>query len=269
MAGTTVNPAQTLADSAANRPKITVAVPSLNQGKFLEQALESIAGQGLSVEIMLADGDSSDSTRTVIERWRDRLAWSRSAPDNGQAAAINEAVGHGTAPYVCWLNADDTYLPHGLRVLADYLDRHPEAPAVYGRVWNTDEQGRPTKPYWTSIFSEWRLARYCFISQPGTLIRREVWASVGGVDEGLHLAMDYDLWWKILRRFGPMAYVPEFVATNRVHGRTKTSSQRREHYLEAMKTVKRHTGHVPLKWYMAWPWAVWIRSWLAPQRHEH
>lgn len=269
MAGTAADSAQNSGDLIATTPKITVAVPSLNQGVFLEQALASIAKQDMPVEIMLADGGSTDDTPGVIERWRDKLAWLRSGSDNGQAAAINEAIGQGTAPYVCWLNADDTYLPNGLAMLADFLDKHPDVPAVYGRVWNTDEQGRPITPYWTSPFSEWRLAQYCFISQPGTLIRREVWESVGGVDEGLHLAMDYDLWWKILRRYGPMAYVPEFVATNRVHGRTKTSSQRREHYLEAMKTVKRYTGHVPLKWYLAWPWAVWIRSWLAPQRHEH
>jgi len=246
-------------------PRITVAVPSLNQGKFLEQALDSIAKQGLPVEIMLADAGSTDGTPDVIERWQGRLRWSRSAPDNGQASAINEAVAQGVAPYVCWLNADDTYLPHGLQTLADYLDQHPEVPAVYGRVWNTDERGQPIKPYWTSAFSEWRLAQYCFISQPGTLIRREAWEAVGGLDDSLHLAMDYDLWWKILRRFGPLAYVPEFVATNRVHNRTKTASRRREHYLEAMQTVKRYIGHVPLKWYLAWPWAVWLRSMWAPQ----
>lgn len=268
MADTTASPAQVSSSSAATAPRITVAVPSLNQGKFLEQALASIAQQGLQVEIMLADGGSTDETPDIIERWRGKLAWSRSGPDKGQAAAINEAIAQGAAPYVCWLNADDIYLPHGLEMLAEYLDRHPEVPAAYGRVWNTDEQGRPTTPYWTSPFSEWRLAQYCFISQPGTLIRREVWESVGGLDEKLHMAMDYDLWWKILRGFGPMAYVPEFVATNRVHEQTKTASRRREHYLEAMQTVKRYIGHVPLKWYLAWPWAVWLRSLWVPQGHE-
>lgn len=250
------------------QPKITIAVPSLNQGSFLEQALASIAQQDVSVEIMLADGGSCDNTPDVIKHWQARLGWSRSARDNGQAAAINEAIAQGTAPYVCWLNADDTYLPHGLKILVDYLDRHPDVPAVYGRVWNTDEQGRPTRPYWTNAFSEWRLAQYCFIAQPGTLIRREVWQAVGGLDENLHLVMDYDLWWKILRRFGPLSYVSEFVATNRVHGLTKTSSQRRRHYQEAMGTVKRYTGHIPLKWYLAWPWAVWLRSCWVRQRNE-
>lgn len=250
----------------ASPPLITVAVPSLNQGRFLEQTLASIFSQGVPVEVMLADGGSTDNTREVIEKWQDKLAWWCSEPDAGQAAAINKAIAQGSAPYVCWLNADDSYLPDGLSILLKCLESDAVVPAVYGRVWNTDEQGKPTTPYWTAPFSEWRLAQHCFISQPGTLMRRAVWESVAGVDEHLHLAMDYDLWWKILRRYGPMAYVPEYVACNRVHGMTKTASQRREHYREAMAVVRRHTGRVPLKWYLAWPWAVWLRSRLAEQK---
>ncbi|MBS4095623.1 MAG: glycosyltransferase [Sulfuricella sp.] len=247
-------------------PLVTIAVPSLNQGQFLDQALTSIFSQGVPVEVMLADGGSTDNTCEIIEKWQAKLAWWCSEPDGGQAAAINKAISRGSAPFVCWLNADDTYLPDGLPQLLKRLQGDVALPAVYGRVWNTDEYGRPTKPYWTGPFSEWRLAQHCFISQPGTLMRREVWEAVDGVDENLHLAMDYDLWWKILRRFGPLAFVPEFVATNRVHSLTKTASQRREHYREAMEVVRRHTGGVPLKWYLAWPWAVWLRSRLAEQQ---
>lgn len=250
----------------ADVPLITVAIPSLNQGRFLDQALASIFSQGVPVEVMLADAGSTDNTRDVIAKWQDKLAWWCSERDDGQSMAINKALAQGSAPYVCWLNADDTYLPDGLSRLLKCLEGDASIPAAYGRVWNTDEHGVRTSPYWTGRFSEWRLAQHCFISQPGTLMRRTVWEGVKGVDESLHLAMDYDLWWKILRRYGPLAYVREFVATNREHGMTKTASQRREHYLEAMAVVKRHTGRVPLKWYLAWPWAVWMRSKLAAQR---
>ncbi len=247
-------------------PLITVAIPSLNQGRFLEQALTSIFSQGVPVEVMLADGGSTDNTRAIIEKWQEKITWWRSEPDTGQAAAINEAISRGTAPFVCWLNSDDTYLEGGLRKLLNFLQSHPEVPAVYGRSWNTNEAGIPSSPYWTGKFSKWRLAQQCFISQPTTLIRRDVWGAVGGLDENLRLAMDYDLWWKILRRFGPLSFVPEFVATNRVHDQSKTVSQRRRHYAETMAVVMRHTGGVPLKWYLAWPWSVWFKSKFAAQK---
>ncbi len=249
-----------MAEFSDSFPMVTVAVPCLNHGRFLEKALTSIFGQDISVEVMLADGGSTDNTPGVIEKWRNRLSWWRSHPDAGQAAAINEAISRGSAPFVCWLNADDFYLEGGLAHLLDGLQRHPEAPVVYGRSWNTNEQGVPMRAYWTGPFSEWHLSQRCFISQPATLIRRQVWESVGGLDEHLCLAMDYDLWWKIARRYGPLYYLSDFVAANRVYGQTKTSSLRRSHWLEAMSVVKRYTGRVPLKWYLLWPWSVWFKS---------
>ena len=50
------------------------------------------------------------------------------------------------------------------------------------------------------------------------------------------------------------------VATNREHPATKTGTRRRRHYDEAMSVVRKHYGRVPLKWYLAQPYAVWYRS---------
>ena len=104
------------------------------------------------------------------------------------------------------------------------------------------------------------MAQLCIISQPATLIRRSAWEGVAGVDEKLQMAMDYDLWWRIYRTYGTPAFVDEFLAVNREHAETKTSSKRREHYREAIDVVRRHYGRVPLKWWLAQPYAVWYRS---------
>jgi hypothetical protein len=109
-------------------------------------------------------------------------------------------------------------------------------------------------------FREALFARFCTVAQPATLIRRSAWEAVGGLDESLHFAMDYDLWWRLYRRFGAPAFVDEALAMNRRHRETKTTSKRREHYGEAMAVVRRHYGRVPLKWYVAQPFAVWLRS---------
>ena len=48
---------------------------------------------------------------------------------------------------------------------------------------------------WTSPFSARRRAVRKTISQPAILVRRTAWEKVGGLDESLHMAMDYDMWW--------------------------------------------------------------------------
>ncbi|MHB8810245.1 MAG: glycosyltransferase family 2 protein [Desulfobulbaceae bacterium] len=245
-------------------PLVTVVVPSFNQGDFLDNALESIFSQDVPLEVFVLDGGSTDSSLAIIRKWAGRLAGWRSGPDQGQAAAINEGIARGAAPYVCWLNSDDFFLPGGLAILIASLEDAVDCPAVYGRVWNVDSKGKKIRPYWTAPFSRRHLANRCFISQPGTLIRRRAWEWAGGVDEHLLMAFDYDLWWRLYLQFGKLLYVDAFVAANRRHEMTKTTINRREHYSEAMRLVQRHNGHVPVKWYLAWP--IMVNMWLIIQR---
>jgi len=115
-------------------------------------------------------------------------------------------------------------------------------------------------PVWVEEFSPKRLATRCIISQPGTLIRRTAWEEAGGLNPDLHMAMDYDLWWRLYKTHGALHFIDKFVAVNHVHETTKTRTQRFRHYKEAIIVVREHNGHVPLKWWLAQPYAVWYKA---------
>ncbi|BBO67050.1 glycosyl transferase [Desulfosarcina alkanivorans] len=239
---------------------VTIAVPSFNQGEFLDDALASIFKQNVPVEVFVIDGGSSDDSIKVIRKWEHRLHGWRSHIDNGQAAAINEGIARGHARYVCWLNSDDWLLPNGLSKLVKELERHAEAPAVYGRSWNVRKKSEKRYPVWVEPFNEHRLALRCIVSQPATLIRRSAWEDVGGLDEDLFMAMDYDLWWRLYKRLGKLQFFDDYVAVNRDHIFTKTKNHRRQHYQEAIQVVRKHYGRVPIKWWLAQPYAVWFKA---------
>jgi glycosyltransferase involved in cell wall biosynthesis len=239
---------------------VTVAVPSLDHGRFLDESLCSIAQQRVATRILVADAGSRDETLDVLARWAPRLAGWRSGPDAGQAAAINEAIALDDGRYVCWMNADDTFMPGGLDTLAAALDANPVAPMVYGRAWVTNERGGRVSPAGVLPVTRWVLAQRCPISQPATLIRRTVWEALGGLDVRLQYALDYDLWWRVLLRFGNPLQIGDYVATTRAHMDTKTARARQLHYDEAVSVVRRHYGRVPIKWRLAWPISVGART---------
>ncbi|KTD36434.1 glycosyltransferase [Legionella nautarum] len=243
-----------------DQPQITIAVPSYNQGRFLDKALSSIFTQEVPVEVYVLDGGSTDNSVEVIRKWESYLAGWRSHPDQGQSAAINEGIAKGKADFVCWLNSDDWFLPGSLASLLETLNKAPSAPAAYGKAWNFLEKDQSSHPVWVEAFNVRRLALRCIIAQPATLIRRSAWETIGGLNESLHMAMDYDLWWRLFKTFGPLQFLDEFVAVNREHDLTKTKNNRRLHYKEAMQIVKKYNGSLPLKWWLAQPYKVWFQS---------
>jgi glycosyltransferase involved in cell wall biosynthesis len=242
------------------KPVVTIAIPSYNQGRFLDSALSSVFASDVAVEVFVLDGGSTDSSIDVIKKWEPRLSGWRSAVDAGQSSAINEGIARGTAPYVTWLNSDDLYLPNGLAELTNAIASEPMTPAVYGKAWNLDDVSGRRYPVWVESFSEGRLANRCIVSQPACIIRRSAWEMVRGLDTTLEMAMDYDLWWRLFKKLGPLTFLNEFVAVNRVHDATKTQNNRTLHYHEAMNVVRKHYGSIPLKWYLAQPYSVWFKA---------
>ena len=240
--------------------QITIAVPSFNQGRYLNDTLTSIFRQGLPVEVFVMDGGSSDNSVEIIKQWEPKLKGWRSHPDNGQAAAINEGIGLGNAPYVCWLNSDDFFYPDGLRSILYALEKQPTRQFAYGRCWSVSAKGKKRAPYLTMPFSEALFANFCFIAQPATLITRAAWEKADGLNEDMQMAFDYDLWWRLYREYGKPEYCRKFVAATRMHKDTKTATRTDLHYQESIDVVKRNRSYVPIKWRAALPVIKMIRK---------
>jgi hypothetical protein len=181
--------------------------------------------------------------------------------DRGQAAAINESIAKGTATYVGWLNSDDMLLSGGLKRLVDAPGRNPSAPAAHGGLELCGGNGRQTIGLGRAFqASAPCLAMHRLTARNTNIIRRSASEAVGGLDESLLMAIDYDLWWRLYNKFAPLEYVDEFVALNRDHADTNTNTQRQLHYREARAIVRKYHGRVPMKWWLGQPYAVWLKA---------
>ena len=208
-----------------NAPTISIVTPSLNQAEYLEQTICSVTDQQYSaLEYVVQDGGSTDSSLEIIRRHAPRLAHWESAPDRGQAHAINLGMGHTRGEIMAFLNSDDLLLPGSLAYVGRYFQQHPEADVVYGHRLLVDEQGHEIGRWILPPHDDHVLPWADYIPQETMFWRRSAWDRVGGgLDESFHFALDWDL---ILRfRAAGLQFVrlPRFLGAFRVTEQQKTS----------------------------------------------
>ena len=101
---------------------ISIIIPAFNAGSTIGRAIQSVIGQQeVSIEIIVADGASTDQTIEIVRSFKDRINIFISEPDTGVYQAINRALDHATGEWVYILGADD-FLVNNL-VMAECL-RH-------------------------------------------------------------------------------------------------------------------------------------------------
>ena len=222
------------------QPLVTVVTPSFNQGEFIAATVESVLAQDYpALEYFVMDAGSTDGTLDILRSYGERIRWV-SAPDNGQADAINQGWRRGAGAIVAWLNADDLYQPGAVRAAIEQLRAHPHASGVYGDCAYIDERGEPIGAHPSAPFDYLRLVRTGMtpIAQPATFLRRAAVEQAGGVDERLHMVLDLDLWLR-LGRLGPLVYVPETWAAFREHAGSKTIARQARAAPEVLATFER------------------------------
>ncbi len=237
-------------------PLVSIVTPSYNQGRFIQETIESVLSQDYSpIEYMIIDGQSTDETCEILKSYQDRFFWI-SEKDRGQAHAINKGWRRSRGEILAWLNSDDVYLPGAVSKAVTFLANHQEVGAIYGEGYHIEADGQVMERYPTEPYDSNRLAETCIICQPTVFIRRSVLDEIGFLDETLQYCMDYDFWFRISKKF-TWGYLSEYLASTRFYSQTKTLGQRVKVHKEILQVVYRHNGYVPPSWIYGYSHAFW------------
>lgn len=188
----------------------SVITANYNGGRFLEEAIRSVAAQkreeGIEVEHTIVDGMSTDCSADIIKKYSQELSVIRER-DTGPANAINKGLRIVSGDVVSWLNADDRYLPGAFGRVRKAFKQNPEAVLCFGRCPIIDEQGDEIRRFITRfkeaffpISSLFAIQSVNYVSQPAMFLRGDCISRVGPLREDLAAAWDYDFMlrlWKL------------------------------------------------------------------------
>ncbi len=210
--------------------RLSIVIPSYNQGRFIGRTIDSVLSQGdPDCEVILMDGGSTDDTMQVVERYRDKLAVVVSQKDGGQSDALQRGYALSTGDYIGWQNSDDIYLPGSFAkfraLLADDASRGKAADVYFGNqvvIGPNDEvlYGKLFGPFRTEhlLYAGWN------ITNQSSFFSRKAIERIGGFDASLHYAMDFDLYVRLARSGARFAWHDAYWGGFRIHDLSKGST---------------------------------------------
>src|SRR6266498_6086013 len=162
-----------------SRPSFSVVTPSLNQGRFVGAAIESVLAQDVpDVEHIVVDGGSTDETHDVLARYPHLIVLRDDG--RGQSQAINVGFRAASGEVIGWLNADDCYAPGAFEGVRRALAEHRDAGIVYGNAEYIDETGAVVEVVRAGPFDLERLLNGVnAIPQPAVFMRASLLEQVG------------------------------------------------------------------------------------------
>lgn len=184
-------------------PDISVIIPNLDMGRFLPDALASIARQAVPVsEIIIVDAGSADDSLAIIAGLaeadpRVRLLHSDAANPSG---VRNRGLAEAAGGIIGFLDADDLWPADKLARQLARLEAEPAVSVVSGFVQYFDRLDRDS----LAPAADSRVETLFHVHLGAALFRRSVFDAVGVFDESLRYSEDVDLLLRIREEAIPM-----------------------------------------------------------------
>jgi hypothetical protein len=210
---------------------LAIVVPARNAAHTIEETLESVRRQTRTDwQAIVVDDASTDETSEIVRRIgaTDPRFLLLSGPGRGPGAARNVGLYRATAPFICFLDADDLMNERYAELMVGALERDPSAAAAYcGWLRLAPDGNLETGPCPTVDDLFERFAAACVFPPNACLTRREVVVEAGGFDEAPTTTEDWDLWQRIARTGARFIRVPDELTIYRMQPGSRSRSSRR------------------------------------------
>ncbi|MEO7144708.1 MAG: glycosyltransferase [Bryobacteraceae bacterium] len=224
----------------ASLPRISMVVPNLNSGATLERAIRSLEAQAYpNLQLILADGGSTDDSLEIIERRRYAFDTVLCRKDRGPADGLNHGFRYANGEIFGWLAADDELLPGALHHVARLFQLSPQADVAIGgcqRVYEDQSSvtGAPPPEAWSIVGM-----KNC-VEQPSVFWRAALHHAAGPLDTTFELAFDWDFWCRMKAAGARVLTTNRTLSRYHFSGGNRTSRGGRKHMEEQFRILRKY-----------------------------
>jgi GT2 family glycosyltransferase len=210
-------------------PTFAIVIRAYQAAATIGEAVRSALGQEhASSEIIVVDDGSTDDIDAALRPFRKQVTLIRKE-NGGGASALNAGAAAASSDFLAILDADDSYHPRRIQVLAALGTQRPDLDLV-----TTDARflvdGEPVgrfSDYNPFDIEDQRVAILdrCFVGG-WPAVRLSRLNAVGGFDESLRVGHDWDCWLRLIFAGASAGFVGEPYYDYRLHGGSLTASRR-------------------------------------------
>lgn len=207
--------------------KITIITVCKNSERFLAETIESVINQTYkSIEYIIIDGKSDDSTIDIIKNYSAHIASWISEEDNGMYDAINKGLEIAIGDYILILNSDDVLATND--IISNVIDQIKDEKLAffYGNMIKLKDGNTKKVKLFKVTFKQLLLSTHgTFAQHPCFFISSKLNKILGGYDLRYKYASDYDY---ILRALSAKdvtgKHLNIFISKFRIHDMSITAS---------------------------------------------
>ena len=210
-------------------PLVSVIIPTFNSGKFIAHAVQSVLAQTYrQLEIIVIDDGSTDATKDVLREFNGHIRYCYQE-NRGPSAARNAGIKIARGDYICFLDADDIWMPNKLEVQLAFMEQYDDISLVFSDTEEVD----PDKGLHRSVLARTvlrndivsqipiqdafkKLLITNFIPTSMVMVRKQCFVKAGLFNESLRVVEDRDMWLRIAVFF-KIACTPLILGKKRVH----------------------------------------------------
>ena len=232
--------------------KFSIVTISFNQAEFLERAILSVLNQDHDdIEYIVVDPGSTDGSRDIIERYRDRIDRIVFKPDRGAAEGLNNGMEGASGEILGFLNSDDVLMPGAISQIVHAFQANPDIDLVTGHAYIIDATNRRLRKSYTDRFHLRAFAyEACLICQQSTFFRAGLFRKVGGFNEQNRIAWDTELFLNLLTRSDRYVVLDSFLSAFRLHSEAITGGAK-------LRALALDFERAKFRRIMGRPWRSW------------